>query len=64
MKKYRVKHLILCEVSTWRVIEAKNYAEALVKVAEIETVTSTAGSACDYEIVGDREVIAMSIKEE
>ena len=62
MKKYRVKHLILCEVSTWRVIEAKNYSEALAKVAEIETVTST--GECDYEIVGDRDVLAMSIKEE
>jgi hypothetical protein len=62
MKKYRVKHLVLCEVSTWRVVEAKNYAEALAKVAEIETVTSA--GECDYEIVSDREVIAMSIKEE
>lgn len=59
MKKYMVKHTVICEVSAWRVIEAENYADALAKVAAIHTVTAES----NYEIVNDLEVKQVSIKE-
>ena len=62
MKKYMVKHLVLCEVNVWRTIEAENYADALAKVAAIECITDTSNGA-DHEVVNDLEVKQLSIKE-
>ena len=61
MPKYKVEHLVLCEVSTERWIEAESMDEALVKVAGIETVTCS--GECEYEIVSDRAVLSVSIEE-
>ena len=62
MKKYMVKHLVLCEVSVWRTIEAENEADALAQAAAIECVTDTSsGAGC--EIVNDVEVKQVSVKE-
>ena len=64
MKKYEVRHLVLCDVRVHRVIEAEDYESALAKVAAIETITATnAGGNADYEIIDDLNVKAMSIKE-
>jgi hypothetical protein len=60
MKKFRVKHVVVCEVSVWRTIEAESMEQAIGMVADIETVTSTATGA-DYEIVNDIEIKAVSI---
>ena len=62
MKKYMVKHLVLCEVSVWRTIEAENEADAFAQVAAIEYLTDTSsGAGC--EIVTDVEVKQVSVKE-
>ena len=58
--RFIVDHKILCEVVTRRVIEAKNYDEALTKVAEIQTITAVD----DLEIVSDLNVLSMSIEAE
>ena len=58
MKKYKVKQLVLCEVATYRTIEANSMDEAMGKVAGIETATAD----CDYEITADREVLSVAIK--
>jgi hypothetical protein len=62
MKKYMVKHLVLCEVNVWRTIEAENYADALAQVAAIEYLTDTSSGA-DHEVVNDIEVKQVLIKE-
>ena len=62
MKKYTVKHTVICEVNVWRVIEAENYADALAKVAAIECLTDTSNGA-DHEVINDLEVKQVSIKE-
>ena len=62
MKKYMVKHTVVCEVNVWRVIEAENYADALAKVAAIECITDTSNGA-DHEVINDLEVKQVSIKE-
>ena len=61
MKKYRVEHLMICEVSVWRTIEAKTFEDALEKIKSITTVTST-DTGADYEIVYDMDVKSMRIK--
>ena len=63
MKKFKVKHLVLCEVSVWRTIQAESFEDAMAQVYKIETVTSTSTGA-DYEIVHDVEIKALSIKED
>ena len=62
MKKYMVKHTVVCEVNVWRVIEAENYADALAKVAAIECIPDTSTGA-DHEVVNDLDVKQVSIKE-
>jgi hypothetical protein len=63
MKKFKVKHLVLCEVSVWRTIQAESFEDAMAQVYKIDTVTSTSTGA-DYEIVHDVEIKALSIKED
>ena len=58
MKKYKVKQLVLCEVATYRTVEANSIDEAMSNVAKIETATAE----CSYEIVSDREVLSVAIK--
>lgn len=60
MKKYNVRHLMLCEVSVWRTIEAVSFEDAMEQVNSIVTVTST-DTGADYEIVHDVDVKSMSI---
>ena len=62
MKKYMVKHLVLCEVNVWRTIEAENYAAALAQVVAIEYLTDTSTGA-DHEVINDIEVKQVLIKE-
>jgi hypothetical protein len=40
-KKYRVRHVVVCEVAAWRTIYADNMDDAMQKVAKIETITAT-----------------------
>ena len=63
MEKFKVKHLVLCEVSVWRTIQAESFEDAMAQVYKIDTVTSTTTGA-DYEIVHDVEIKALSIKED
>lgn len=62
MKQYMVNHTVICEVRTWRAIEAENYADALAKVAAIECLTDTSTGA-DHEVINDLEVKQVSIRE-
>jgi hypothetical protein len=62
MKRYAVRHLVLCEVSVWRTIEVETFEDALEKMRSLVTVTSSGGGA-DYEIVHDVAVKEFSIKE-
>jgi len=62
MKKYKVVHIVFCEVATYRTIVAENFDEAMKKVAAIETLTST-GDGGDYEILADIETKQVRITE-
>ena len=61
LKKYNVRHLMRCEVSVWRTIEAETFEDALEQINAIVTVTSTELGA-DYEIVADLDVKSMQIR--
>ena len=61
LKKYNVRHLMLCEVSVWRTIKAETFEDALEQINAIVTVTSTELGA-DYEIVADLDVKSMQIR--
>jgi hypothetical protein len=61
-KKYRVRHVVLCEVAAWRTIYADNMDEAMRKVAAIETITATLEGA-DYEIISDLETKSIIVEE-
>lgn len=64
MKKFKVRHVVMCEVHAYRVVEAESMSDALGKLSLIETVTATGGDMpCDYEIVGDHDVMSVSVKE-
>ena len=58
--KYKVEHLVMCKVATYRVVEADSMEEAMGKVAGIQTVTASEES--NYEIVEDIEVLAVNIE--
>lgn len=58
MKKFKVKQLVMCEVATYRTVEAEDMEAAMTMVAGIETVTAD----CDYEIVRDLDVVSVAIK--
>lgn len=62
MKKYRVTHVVVCEVATYRTILAENFDDAMQKVAAIQTLTAT-GDGGDYEIMSDIETKQMRITE-
>lgn len=62
MKRFTVRHLMLCEVSVWRTIEAETFEKALEQTKLIDTVTATESGA-DYEIVNDVSIKELSIKE-
>ena len=62
MKRFSVRHLMLCEVSVWRTIEANTFEEALERTKLIDTVTATESGA-DYEIVHDVGIKELTIKE-
>jgi hypothetical protein len=58
--KFKVEHLVLCKVATYRVVEANSMEEAMGKTAGIHTVTASGES--NYEIVSDVEVLAVNIE--
>jgi hypothetical protein len=58
--KFKVKAIIRCDVSVWRTVEAPGYYEALDLVKDI----STGDGNVDYEIVSDRETIAINLYRE
>lgn len=60
--EFKVKHLVLCEVATQRIIEANSMEEALNKIASIHTVTATCDGDCDYQIVSDIKTLAVNIE--
>ena len=62
MKRYKVTHVVMCEVATYRTILAENFDDAMQKVAAIETLTSTFDGG-DYEIMSDLETKQMRITE-
>lgn len=61
-KKYKVRHVVLCEVAAWRTIYADNMDEAMDKVAKIETITATSDGG-DYEIMSDLETKSIIVEE-
>lgn len=65
MPKYHVTHTVLCEVNTFRTIEAENHDDLLNKLTTIEIMTSTAKDEfypCDFEIINDVEIKNILIK--
>ena len=61
-KKYKVRHVVLCEVAAWRTIYADNMDDAMQKVAKIETITATSDGG-DYEIMSDLETKSIIVEE-
>lgn len=61
-KKYKVRHVVLCEVAAWRTIYADNMDDAMEKVAKIETITATSDGG-DYEIMSDLETKSIKVEE-
>jgi hypothetical protein len=61
-KKYRVRHVVVCEVAAWRTIYADNMDDAMEKVAKIETITATSDGG-DYEILSDLETKSIIVEE-
>lgn len=61
-KKYKVRHVVLCEVAAWRTIYADNMDDAIEKVAKIETITATSDGG-DYEIMSDLETKSIIVEE-
>lgn len=61
MKSFRVTHVVLCEVQTYRIIQAESYDKALEKIAAIDTVTGS--NDCDYEICADIAVKQLTVTE-
>lgn len=61
-RKYRVRHVMVCEVAAWRTIYADNMDDAMQKVAKIETITSTSDGG-DYEIMSDIETRSIKVEE-
>jgi hypothetical protein len=64
MPRYRVTHIVLCEVACYRTIQAENPQELKAKLESIETYTCDDDSmSVDTEIISDREVISVDIRE-
>ena len=61
-KKYKVRHVMICEVAAWRTIFADNMDDAMQKVAKIESITSTSDGG-DYEIMSDLETKSIIVEE-
>jgi len=63
MKQYKVRHVVLCEVQAWSVINAENFEAALEEAAKITIPTSSGnGYYCDHEVISDKEIISIEIE--
>ncbi len=61
LKKFNVRQVILCEVAVWKVMEAENIDDALVKLS-VRSCT-TGDSDVDYEIISDIRVLETKVRE-
>lgn len=61
MRSYKITHIVLCEVETYRVINAENEEDLFKKIAAIQTLTDT-GDGSDYQIIGDVAVKQINIR--
>lgn len=61
-RRYRIRHVVVCEVAAWRTIFADNMDDAMQKMAKIETITSTFDGG-DYEIISDIETRSIKVEE-
>lgn len=61
MKKFRVTHVVLCEVNCYRTISAETYEKAMEQLAAIECYSGA--SEADFEIVSDIEVKHLTVTE-
>jgi hypothetical protein len=58
MKKFRVEHVVLCEVRVWYQVDANNHSEALEIVSKVDCPTgSSIINGADYEIISDNEIL-------
>jgi hypothetical protein len=56
--KYVVELTHLCQVNSWRVVEADSLSDLMTKIPEM----STGDSDCDHEVVGDMETTKITVK--
>lgn len=61
MRSYKVTHIVMCEVETYRVINAENEEDLFRKIAAIQTYTDT-GDGSDYQIISDVAVKQINIR--
>lgn len=61
MKDFKVRQLVLCEVSVWYYIKAESHEQALQIVANNKCPTSTSG--VDYEINSDEKIIQTFVED-
>ena len=65
MKQFKVRHVVLCEVQAWSIVNAENIEMALAEVSKITTPTSSGnGYHYDHEIISDKEIISIEIEKQ
>lgn len=63
MNLYKIRHVVLCNVQAWSIVEAENFEAALIEASKITTPTDTGnGYYCDHEIMSDKEIISVEIE--
>jgi hypothetical protein len=64
MPRYKVTHLVLCEVACYRTVQAENLTELHQKLGTIETYTCDNDlMSVDTEIISDQKLIEVDIRE-
>jgi hypothetical protein len=63
MNTYKVRHVVLCKVQAWSIVNAENFDMALAEVAKITIPTSSGnGYYYDHEVISDEEIISIDVK--
>ena len=65
MKQYKVRHVVMCEVQAWSIVEAENFEQALAEVAKITIPTDRGnGYYYDHEVISDQYIVSVKIEED
>ena len=62
MNSYKIRHVVLCNVQAWSIVQAENFEAALIEASKITIPTDSGnGYYLDHEVISDKKIISMEM---